>query len=85
MPRKIIGFKLRNPPKPKPPHVAPKPEVPQPSAEDLQRAMWRKEVEDSHAPESPWKEPGLLDSIHHDPGSKEWSDVIVNRLTLMDD
>lgn len=56
---------------------------------ERQLREWAKETKDAQEPpstidEDQKKSPGLLESIPHEPGSKEWSDVVVNRLTMDD-
>lgn len=85
MPRKIIGWKVRNPPKPQP--VAPEASKPE-TAEQRQRREWRTQVEEveRNAPALPWptedKGPGLLDDVAVDQKKdpEGWSAVVLERL-----
>jgi hypothetical protein len=75
MPNKIIGWKPEDPPKE--------------TEEERQKKVWRKEVEDSPKPSSPWGQepepPGLLDNIAVDPKAdpKGYATVLQERLRRM--
>lgn len=90
MAKKFIGWKLKNPPAPKPAPAVPAAVVKSDSPEDKQRKQWRLEKNETEKslPSPPWKpeQPHqLLDDLSDDLSPEDRNTIILTRIQRMTD